>query len=124
MSETKRVILLIEDNPLLTGMYSAAFKKKGIEVFIAHNGEDGLKIISEHQPDLVLLDLFMPGMNGFEILEKIKGNPQTAHMKVVMLTVSPKKEDEAKARSLGAIDYLLKQELHLSEIVERVLAHF
>lgn len=124
MADTKKVILLIEDNPLLTGMYSAAFKKKGFEVFIAHNGEEGIKIIHAEKPGLVLLDLFMPGMNGFEILEKIKANPDTQGIKVIMLTVSPKKEDEDKARSLGAIDYLLKQELHLNEIVEKVLAHF
>ncbi len=124
MVDTKKVILLIEDNPLLTGMYSAAFKKKGIEVLVAHNGVDGLRIIEEHKPHLVLLDLFMPGMNGFDILEKIKSNPETKDIKVVMLTVSPKKEDETKARALGAIDYLLKQELHLNEIVDRALSHF
>jgi len=124
MVTVKKVILLIEDNPLLTGMYTAAFKKRGIEVFIAHNGEEGFKIINDHKPDLVLLDLFMPGMNGFEILERMKADPEMKDIKVIMLTVSPKKEDEQKARSLGVIDYLLKQELHLNDIVERVMKHF
>lgn len=123
MENGKKAILLIEDNPLLTGLYSAGFKKKGLEVFIVHNGEEGLKIIEEERPDIVLLDLFMPGMSGIEVLEKIRSNPKIKDTKVIVLTINNKEETKQKAKDLGVVDFLLKQELHLNEIIEKVLSH-
>lgn len=119
----KKAILLIEDNPLLTGLYSAGFKKKGYEVVVVHNGEDGLTAIGKEKPDIVVLDLFMPGMTGFDVLEKLRENPETKDTKVVVLTVSVKEEDKSRAKSLGVLDYLVKHELHLDEIINRVLSH-
>ena len=123
MASSKKAILLIEDNPLLTGLYSAGFKKKGFEVLVVHNGEEGLKIIQKERPDIVVLDLFMPGMTGIEVLQKIRENPEIKDTKVVVLTISTKDEDKKKVKELGVLDYLVKQELHLTEIVERVLSH-
>jgi len=121
--DTKKAILLIEDNPLLTGLYSAGFKKNGLDVFVVHNGEEGLKMIGEHSPDIVLLDLFMPGMDGIQILEKIRSNPKTKDLKVVVLTINDKDEIKNKVKDLGVTEYLLKQEMHLDEIIKRVVAH-
>lgn len=119
----RKAILIIEDNPLLTGLYSAGFKKNGLDVTIVHSGEEGLKMIDETSPDIVLLDLFMPGMDGIQVLEKIRSNPRTKDMKVVVLTINDKGEVREKAKELGVVDYLLKQDLHLDEIVRRVVAH-
>lgn len=123
MENKKKAILLIEDNPLLTGLYSSGFKKRGMEVLVVHNGEEGLKAIQEQRPDIVLLDLFMPGMTGLEVLQKIRENPDIKDTKVVVLTISNKEEDRNKAKELGVVDYLLKQELHLNDIIEKVLGH-
>lgn len=123
MENGKKAILLIEDNPLLTGLYSAGFKKKGLNIFIVHNGEEGLKVIEEEKPDIVLLDLFMPGMTGIEVLERIRSNPNIKDTKVIVLTINNKEEDKQKAKDLGVIDFLLKQELHLNEIIDRVISH-
>ncbi len=119
----KKAILLIEDNPLLTGLYASGFKKKGLDVVIVHNGDEGIKAIEEHQPDIVLLDLFMPGMSGFDVLKKIRDNPKTKELKVVILTVSNEEAHRKTANDLGVLDYILKQELHLNDIIDRVLSH-
>ena len=120
---TKYILLLIEDNPLLTGMYKAAFEKKGIEVLVAHDGESGLTIVKERKPSLVLLDMLMPGIDGLTVLERIKKDPQIADTTVVMLTVVQDEEKQKRARELGATDYLVKPDLELREIVERVMRH-
>lgn len=123
MANGTKILLLIEDNPLLTDLYSAGFEKRGLEVFVAHNGEDGIKTIEEKTPDMVLLDIAMPGMSGVEVLEKIRVNPRTKDTKVIILTINDKEDIKQKAKELGVLDFLIKQELHLNEIIERVIAH-
>jgi len=122
-SAKKNILLLIEDNPLLTGMYKTAFEKKGIEVLVAHDGESGLSMVKERKPNLVLLDMLMPGIDGLTVLEQIKKDPRTAHTVVIMLTVVQDEEKQNRARELGATDYLMKPDLELHEIVERVFRH-
>jgi two-component system cell cycle response regulator DivK len=114
-------VLLIEDNSLLTSLYSAGLKKEGLEVVIVHNGEEGLRVIDEHCPDVVLLDSNMPGLSGIEVLERIRSNPKTKDLKVIILTISDKPEDKKRVQELGVSDYLMKTELHLNEIVKKVL---
>lgn len=124
MAKEKNILLLIEDNPLLVGMYKAAFENKGFAVIFAHDGEAGFKIAKKEKPDLILLDLLMPGLGGFEVLEMLKANKLTKGIKVVVLTIDDKIEDREKAMKMGAEDYLIKQELELQEIVERVAKKF
>lgn len=119
----RKILLLIEDNPLLTGLYKAAFEKRGLNVFFAHNGEDGLKLAKDKKPDLLLLDVLMPGMDGFEVLKALKNDPLTKKIKVIILTIVNDKKSEQRAKEMGALDYLLKPKLKLKEIVEKVLAH-
>jgi len=119
----QNALLLIEDNPILNSMYKAAFEKKGFSVFFAHHGEKGLEIAKEKKPDLIVLDLLMPGMNGFEVLAALKADPATKDIKVIVLTVVNKPESKEKAKALGAVDYLIKSDLDLSEIVELVTSH-
>ena len=121
MEKVKKAVLIIEDNSLLTSLYSAGLKKEGLEIVIVHNGEAGLQAIKEHCPDVVLLDLIMPGMNGIEVLEKIRSNPKTKDLKVIVLTISDKPEDKKRVLELVVHDYLIKTELHLNEIVKKVL---
>ena len=121
--DTKKAILLIEDNPLLTGLYSAGLKKNGLEVYVVHDGMAGLKMIEEHMPDIVLLDLFMPGVSGMEVLERIRKNPKTKDLKVVVLTINDKEEVRRKAEELGISDYFIKQEMDLENIIKGVVSH-
>ena len=124
MQSPKQVLLIIEDNPLLTDLYKTAFEKEGVEGLVAHDGETGLNIIKEKRPHLVVLDLLMPGIDGFGVLERVRNDPDVAHTKVVVLTIVSEKEAQEKAHRLGVADYLIKSELMVQEIVERVLKHF
>lgn len=123
-SVRKQVLLIVEDNPLLTNLYKAAFEKEGVEVLVAHDGETGFTLIKEKRPHLVVLDILMPGIDGFEVLARVKNDPEIAHIKVVMLTVISEQEAQERARKLGVVDYLIKSELMVQEIVDRVLKHF
>lgn len=115
-----KTILFIEDNPLLTGLYKAAFEKKGVDVLVAHNGQEGIELVKEKKPSLVVLDFLMAGMNGFEVLEALKKDPATKEVKVVMLTVSSEAQHQQKAKELGAAAYLIKSELSVNQIVDAV----
>jgi CheY-like chemotaxis protein len=105
-------------------MYRAAFEKAGFEVAFAHDGETGLTLAADKKPDVILLDLLMPGMNGFEVLKALKANPATKKIKVIILTVVTDEESKHKADELGADGYLIKSELTLAQIVEKILSFF
>lgn len=119
-----KIILLIEDNPLLSGMYKTALEKSGFEVEVSHDGESGLKLMRDTKPSGVVLDLLMPGMNGFTVLEKMKEDKEIADTKVIVLTSDTKPEDLERARSLGAIECLIKSELTLADITEKISSYF
>ncbi len=118
----KRILLLIEDNPLLSGLYQSVFEKAGLEVEVAHDGEKGLVLARQKRPHAILLDLLMPGMNGYDVLGALKKDVATKNIRVIILTVLNEKEAQEKARKLGAADYLIKTDLELPEIVKRVVS--
>jgi CheY-like chemotaxis protein len=102
-------ILLIDDDPLMLKSLSRWLVLQGFEVVTALNGEEGIKSVSQAIPDLILLDLLMPKMNGKEVLKKLKSDPATAKIPVIMLTVSSEPEDVVDALIKGgASDYLIK----------------
>lgn len=119
----QKTVLFIEDNPLLCGLYQIAFEKAGIATLVAHDGERGLELAKEKLPDLIVLDILIPGMSGFEILEALKKDAETKNTKVVILTVLVDDEIKKKAEALGAVDYMIKSELDLAEIVQRASKH-
>lgn len=119
----KNLLLLIEDNPLLTGLYKAAFEKNNINVLVAHDGKRGLELAKEKHPGVIVLDFLMIGMNGLEVLQLLKNDPETRDIKVIMLTVASEQQYKDKARELGAVDYLTKSEMSVADIVEKVKVH-
>ena len=118
----KKLLLLIEDNPLLTGMYKTALEKADFEVILAHDGQTGLNLAKDKKPEILVLDLLMPGMDGFAVLEKIKLDDTMKAMKIIILTSVTKKEDLDRAKALGANDLLIKSELTIGSIIERIKA--
>ena len=120
----KKLLLLIEDNPLLTGLYQTAFEKAGFEVLLAHDGETGLHLAQEKNPEGIVLDLLMPGIDGFEVLKQLKDHESTKHMKTVVLTSLIEGKDLERAKKLGALDCIVKSESTLAEIVERAGTYF
>ncbi len=94
--DEKTKILLIEDDPFLSSMYSTKFEMENFAVLAAVDGEKGLKLALSEQPDIILLDIIMPKMNGFEVLEKLKDNTATKDTPVILLTNLNQKDEIAK----------------------------
>ncbi len=113
-------ILLIEDDRFLRELMSKKLLSLNYEVETAADGESGLVKINEVKPDVVLLDLILPGMNGFEVLEKSKANPETASIPVVILSNLGQAEDVEKGLKLGAADFLVKAHFTPQEIVNKL----
>jgi len=113
-------ILVIEDDKFLRELISQKLLKEGYEISEAIDGEEGLKKVKEEKPDLVLLDLILPGIDGFEVLSEIKDDPILAQIPVIILSNLGQKEDVEKGLRLGAVDYLIKAHFTPGEIVEKI----
>ena len=113
-------VLLIEDDKFLRKAAEATLQRHGFGVLTATNGEEGLKLAQSDAPDLILLDLIMPKMNGFEVLRRLKGEPATSRIPVVVLSNLGQQNDSVMARELGALDYWIKSNVGLEELAGRV----
>jgi CheY-like chemotaxis protein len=113
-------ILVIEDEPSLREAASIKLKKEGFSFLLAENAEAGLKILEKEKPDLIWLDLLMPGMGGLAFLEKIRQNPKWRNIPVMIVSVSASPEKIRLAFGLNVVDYLVKSQFQLSDIVRRV----
>ncbi|MBI2637825.1 MAG: response regulator [Candidatus Sungbacteria bacterium] len=116
----KKKILYIEDEPALQKALAAMFLAEGLEAFQALDGESGIRIAKEKKPDIILLDLILPKMNGFAVLQKLKGDPETKDIPVLVLTNLEGVGDIEKVIDMGAVSYLVKTNYPLSELVSRV----
>ena len=115
-------ILLAEDDTFLLDIYQNKFAQSGFDVSIAENGEEAVQKIDEHDYDMVLLDVMMPKLNGFEVLRKIRNhiNPKKSSIPVVMLTNLNQRSDIDQGLELGVSDYIIKSSLTPSEIVAKI----
>jgi len=113
-------ILFIEDDTTLQESLGQVLKGAGFEVFHALNGEDGLKLAGEERPDVILLDLILPKINGFDVLKELKGSDNTKHIPVIVLTNLESPEDIQKALFSGASTYLLKASYELEDVLAKV----
>ena len=108
MRKVDKKILAIDDDLNMDKMLVFLFETRGYEIQFADNGEDALELLKSFKPDLVILDLLMPGMNGFEVCEKIKSDADSKQIPVIVLSALPAEIHEERARSLGVFDYLEK----------------
>lgn len=115
-----KFILLIEDDPFLIDIYSRKFKKSGFEIKVAENSQKAFHIMEEKQPDLILLDIVLPQVDGWSILKKIKSDKSLSEVKIVVFSNLGQKEEVEKGLGLGAIKYLIKAQHTPSEVVEEV----
>ena len=113
-------ILIIEDDKFLRELISQKLLKEGYDIIEAMDGEKGIEKIKKEQPDLVLLDLILPGIDGFEILAKIKADPKISKIPVIILSNLGQKTDIQKGLEMGAVDYLIKAHFTPTEIVEKI----
>jgi len=112
-------ILIVEDDKFLRELIVRKLDEEGYDVSEAVDGEEGIKKIKEEKPNLVLLDLILPGIDGFEVLANVKQDPQVSSIPVIILSNLGQLEDIEKGRKLGAIDYLVKAHFTPGEIIEK-----
>ncbi|MGI6612372.1 MAG: response regulator transcription factor [Candidatus Nanosyncoccaceae bacterium] len=116
-------ILLVEDDIALATVYRTRLELEGFEVKEVHDGEKALSAALDYQPDLIVLDVMMPRVSGFDVLDILRNTPETANIKIVMLTALSQDKDKERAQSLGADDYLVKSQVVISDVVSRVKHH-
>ncbi|QQS69948.1 response regulator [Candidatus Saccharibacteria bacterium] len=110
-------LLLVEDDNNLREIYQARLSAEGYDIVAAQNGEEALSIAKQHRPDLIISDVMMPRISGFEMLDILRATPELANTKVIMLTALGQAEDQARAGKLGADKYLVKSQVTLEDIV-------
>jgi CheY-like chemotaxis protein len=120
-------ILVVEDDPLMSRMYQKIFKFEGYDVEVAVDGQEGLEKVRSIKPTLVLLDIMMPKMNGLQVLEKLKSDPDTREIPVVMLTNLAGQADAEAALTKGAVRYIVKSQQDpkaVVTIIKEILAGY
>ena len=119
----KKKILLVEDDASLAAVYRARLELEGFDIKEVHNGEDALSAAVSYRPDLILLDVMMPKISGFDVLDILRNTPDTTNVRVIMLTALSQPKDKERAGQLGADDYLVKSQVVIGDVVERVRHH-
>jgi DNA-binding response OmpR family regulator len=113
-------ILLAEDDRFLRKSAGAMLRRQGFIVMAAEDGEDALRLARTESPDLILLDVIMPKMQGFDVLRALKSDPHTSPIPVIILSNLGQESDSVAAREMGALDYWVKSDLALEELAMRV----
>ncbi len=116
-------ILLVEDDEALASVYRSRLELEGFVIQHVNNGENALQAAMEFRPDLILLDAMMPKISGFDVLDILRHTPETANIHVVMLTALSQPKDKDRAEALGVDDYLVKSQVVIGDVVDRVKHH-
>lgn len=119
----RKKILLVEDDIALAAVYRSRLELENFEIYEVNNGEQALQAAKEFKPDLVLLDAMMPKISGFDVLDILRHTPETENIKVIMLTALSQPKDKERAQTLGVDDYLVKSQVVIGDVVERVKHH-
>lgn len=121
--DTKKKILLVEDDIALSAVYKSRLELEGFETKEVANGELALTAAKEYKPDLILLDAMMPKISGFDVLDILRNTPETSQIRVIMLTALSQPKDKERAENLGVNDYLVKSQVVIGDVIERVKFH-
>lgn len=116
-------ILLIEDEVLNVKMYSTFLKAEGHQVISADDGEKGLRLVSEFQPDLIVLDIMMPKISGLDLLTRLRQDPKTKNIPVIVLSNLAEPEKAKKALALGAKEFLVKAKVDPRQVIVKIKQH-
>lgn len=121
--DVKKKILLVEDDTALASVYRARLELEGFDVKEVNNGEEALAATLDYHPDLILLDAMMPKISGFDVLDILRNTPETANVRIVMLTALSQPKDKERAEGLGADDYMVKSQVVIGDVVSRIKHH-
>ena len=120
MTATKGKILIIEDDRYISKMYQLKLSLEGYEVQVAENGREGVDKVKEFMPDIILLDILMPELDGFEVLKIVKGDDATKDIPVLIMSNLGQEDHVDKGMKLGAIGYIVKSQYTPSKVVEKI----
>lgn len=123
MSVKQKTILLVEDDDNLANVYQTRLQAEGFKTVRVANGEDALQAATQSKPDLILLDVMMPKVSGFDVLDILRNTPETAGSKVIMLTALSQDADKQRAEALGVNDYLIKSQVVIADVVDKIKQH-
>jgi DNA-binding response OmpR family regulator len=116
-------ILLVEDDETLANVYKTRLHAEGFDLRRVPNGEDALAVAMEYKPDLILLDVMMPKVSGFDVLDILRNTPETTNTKIIMLTALSQESDRQRAMEMGVDDYLVKSQVVIADVIERIKHH-
>lgn len=123
LTKTQKRILMVEDDDALASVYMVRLQAEGFDVKRVANGEEALASTREYHPDLVLLDVMMPKVSGFDVLDILRNTPETASLKVIMLTALSQESDKQRAIELGVDDYLVKSQVVIADVIDKIKQH-
>ena len=123
MNDLHKKILLVEDDDGLASVYQTRLEAETFNVRRVPNGEDALAAAIEFHPDLILLDAMMPKASGFDVLDILRNTPETTNVKIIMLTALSQDSDRERAESLGVDEYLVKSQVVIADVIERIKHH-
>jgi DNA-binding response OmpR family regulator len=122
-NSNNKKILLVEDDDGLASVYQTRLEAEGFTTHRVPNGEDALAAAIDFRPDLILLDAMMPKVSGFDVLDILRNTPETANIRIIMLTALSQESDKQRAESLGVDEYLVKSQVVIADVVERIKHH-
>ena len=118
--EKPKKILLVEDDNNLAQVYTTRLQAEGFDIRRVADGEEALSAAIAYKPNLVILDIMMPKVSGFDVLDILRNTPETTNLKIMMLTARGQDADRERAENLGADDYLVKSQVVMNDIVTRI----
>ncbi|MFA5022086.1 MAG: response regulator [Patescibacteria group bacterium] len=124
MPKQRLKILVVEDESFLLDLYHTKLEQEGYDVAKAGNGQEGISLAQTELPDLILLDILMPNVDGYEMLRQLKSNPKTKNISVIIFSNLSQKEEIEKGLKLGASDYIVKTSLTPSQLANKVKEYF
>ncbi len=116
----EKSILLVEDEPLLATLLKQRIEKEGIKVIVARDGEEGLEMLRNEKPTLVLLYVILPKMSGFEMMEMMKNDPSIQKVPIIITSNLGQEADIEKGKLLGAIGHFVKAQVSIEEVVKKI----
>ena len=121
--EARKKILLVEDDEVLASVYHARLEMEDFEVMEVYDGEQALTAALKYRPDLIILDAMMPKISGFDVLDILRNTPETMNLQIIMLTALSQESDRERAEKLGVDEYLVKSQVMISDVIEKVREH-
>lgn len=121
--EPKKKILLIEDDSFISQMYSVKFRQTEYDFIVANNGKEGIEMIKAQKPNLILLDIILPEMDGFTLLEEVKKDETLKSIPIILLTNLGQQEYIQRGLALGANDYIIKAHSTPQEVIDKVTSY-